>query len=317
MSYIRKILVAVSAAALLAGCATRQQGINAAYKQVDVCTKEVVSRPEYAAVRAHFHPGEIPVSALTDDRRPTPEEARLVVARWDAGAPCRQAFLAGLASSPANRPDGAQVFSAAYVETASLVARFSKGGMTWGQYAHDNQAIRTAVKAQLVAADAAVAAGINPIAAVQSAMTVAPTQPAFDMSTASPSANGHSEIALHKAGGTFTVPASINGVMTLEFTLDSGAMDVSIPADVALTLMRTGTIDRGDFLGNRTYGLADGSTAPSPTFRIRSLRVGDREARNVTASIAPVKGPLLLGESFLRQFGAWSIDNRRGVLVLD
>jgi hypothetical protein len=45
--------------------------------------------------------------------------------------------------------------------------------------------------------------------------------------------------------------------------------------------------------------------------------VGNREITNVTASIAPVKGGLLLGQSFLRQLGSWSIDNRRGVLVLD
>jgi hypothetical protein len=45
--------------------------------------------------------------------------------------------------------------------------------------------------------------------------------------------------------------------------------------------------------------------------------VGNREATNVTASIAPTKGALLLGQSFLRQFGSWSIDNRGGVLVLD
>jgi hypothetical protein len=78
--------------------------------------------------------------------------------------------------------------------------------------------------------------------------------------------------------------------MTLDFILDSG-----------LTRMRAGTINRSDFLGSRTYVMADGSTAPSPTFRIRSLRVGDREVRNVTGSIAPVKGGLLLGQSFLRQ----------------
>jgi predicted aspartyl protease len=135
--------------------------------------------------------------------------------------------------------------------------------------------------------------------------------------TASPIVGGRSEIALHGVGGTFTVPVLINGAITLDFTIDSGAADVSIPADVVMTLMRTGTIDRSDFLGNRTYVMADGSTAPSPTFRIRSLRVGDHEVRNVTGSIAPVKGGLLLGQSFLRQFGSWSIDNRRGVLVLD
>ena len=84
-----------------------------------------------------------------------------------------------------------------------------------------------------------------------------------------------------------------------------------------MTLMRTGTINQSDFLGSRTYALADGSTVPSPIFRIRSLRVGNREATNVTASIASIKGELLLGQSFLRQFGSWSIDKRRGVLVLD
>jgi hypothetical protein len=143
-----------------------------------------------------------------------------------------------------------------------------------------------------------------------------PSVETTDINSAPLTANGRSEIPLHREGGGFTVPVSVNGAITLAFIIDSGATDVSIPADVVLTLMRTGTIGRGDFLGNRTYVLADGSTAPSPTFRIRSLRVGDREVRNVTGSIAPVKGGLLLGQSFLHQFGSWSIDNRRGVLVL-
>ena len=128
---------------------------------------------------------------------------------------------------------------------------------------------------------------------------------------------GRTEAVLTRGGGTFEIPVIINGALQLNFTIDSGAADVSIPADVVMTLMRTGTINQGDFLGSRTYVLADGSTSPSRLFRIRSLRVGNREVTNVTASIAPVKGGLLLGQSFLRQFGSWSIDNRRGVLVLD
>jgi predicted aspartyl protease len=140
---------------------------------------------------------------------------------------------------------------------------------------------------------------------------------ALDTNQPSQASTGHSEIALRKQGGTFTVPVTVNGAMTLNFSVDSGAADVSIPADVVLTLMRTGTIDRGDFLGNRTYMLADGSTAPSPTFRIRTLKVGDREVRNVVASIAPVSGSLLLGQSFLSHFASWSIDNHRGTLVLE
>jgi predicted aspartyl protease len=138
-----------------------------------------------------------------------------------------------------------------------------------------------------------------------------------DVRTPEPRPGGRPEIALHKNGGAFAVPVSINDAITLDFTIDSGADDVSIPADVVMTLMRTGTINRSDFLGSRTYVLADGSTSPSTIFRIRSLRVGNREVTNVTASMAPTKGGLLLGQSFLRRFGSWSIDNRRSVLVLD
>jgi predicted aspartyl protease len=63
--------------------------------------------------------------------------------------------------------------------------------------------------------------------------------------------------------------------------------------------------------------MADGSTVPSRRFRIRSLKVGDRVLENVTGSIAPVAGSLLLGQSFLTRFKSWSIDNQRQALVLN
>jgi Aspartyl protease len=45
-------------------------------------------------------------------------------------------------------------------------------------------------------------------------------------------------------GGTFVIPVLINGQITLNFTIDSGAADVSIPADVVSTLIRTGQFKR-------------------------------------------------------------------------
>jgi clan AA aspartic protease (TIGR02281 family) len=124
-------------------------------------------------------------------------------------------------------------------------------------------------------------------------------------------------VPLQIEGGTFTVPVSINNSLTLNFVLDSGATDVSIPADVVLTLMRTGTLNAADFLGTKTYRLADGRTVPSQTFRIKSLKVGEKVLENVTGSVASVEGSLLLGQSFLRRFKSWSIDNQRQVLVLE
>jgi hypothetical protein len=69
-------------------------------------------------------------------------------------------------------------------------------------------------------------------------------------------------VSLQSEGGTFVVPVTINGQLTLSFVIDSGASDVSIPADVVLTLVRTGTITDTDFIGKQTYRMADGSAIP-------------------------------------------------------
>lgn len=125
------------------------------------------------------------------------------------------------------------------------------------------------------------------------------------------------EAPLKKEGGTFVVPVQINGAITLDFTVDSGASDVSVPADVYLTLIRTRTIADADITGEQTYMLADGSTHKATTFVIRSLKVGDTTIENVAASVASFQGSLLLGQSFLERFKSWSIDNTRHVLLLD
>jgi predicted aspartyl protease len=118
-------------------------------------------------------------------------------------------------------------------------------------------------------------------------------------------------------GGIYVVPVLINDAITLDFIVDSGAADVSIPADVVMTLMRTGTLRDSDFLGEKTYVLADGSEVPSQTFRIRSLKVGNRVLENVNGSVAPVQGSLLLGQSFLSRFKSWSVDNARHSLIIE
>jgi predicted aspartyl protease len=135
----------------------------------------------------------------------------------------------------------------------------------------------------------------------------------------SPSAaeqSGSISVPLKYDGGTYTVPVLINNAITLDFTVDSGASDVSIPADVVMTLIRTGTINESDFIGKKSYTLADGSTVPSVNFRIRSLKVGNTTLENVVGSVAPPQGSLLLGQSFLSRFRSWSINNSKKVLDL-
>jgi predicted aspartyl protease len=122
------------------------------------------------------------------------------------------------------------------------------------------------------------------------------------------------QVPLQRQGGTYVVPVLINNAITLNFVVDSGAADMSVPADVFSTLARTGTIRDTDIIGEQTYVLADGSKI---TFTIRSLKVGDRVVENVSGSIAPSQGSLLLGQSFLERFKSWSVDNTKHVLLLE
>jgi tetratricopeptide (TPR) repeat protein len=128
---------------------------------------------------------------------------------------------------------------------------------------------------------------------------------------------GRIEVPLNLDGGVLTVPVEINGAITLDFVVDSAAADVSLPADVVSTLIRTRTIRPSDFIGQQTYVLADGTEAPSAVFIIRSLKIGGRVIENVRGSIGSTKGSLLLGQSFLRNFRSWSIDNGKRALVLE
>jgi gag-polyprotein putative aspartyl protease/surface-adhesin protein E len=127
----------------------------------------------------------------------------------------------------------------------------------------------------------------------------------------------HSEsIPLIRAHGTLQVPVVINGRISLNFTIDSGATDVSIPATLFSTLTRDGIVSPQDLLDKRLYKLADGSGEISQRFRIRSLRVGKLEVRDVIASVGDSGGLLLLGQSFLSRLKSWSIDNERQTLLI-
>jgi aspartyl protease family protein len=123
-------------------------------------------------------------------------------------------------------------------------------------------------------------------------------------------------IRMEQEGGVFVVPIRFNDVITLSAVVDSGAADVSVPADIVSTLIRSKTITAEDFLGEQTYVLADGSEVPSHRFRIRSLKVGNKIIENVVGSIASAKSTILLGQSFLNKCKSWSVDNERHVLVL-
>src|SRR5438067_769893 len=149
-----------------------------------------------------------------------------------------------------------------------------------------------------------------------SVLSLATTAPSVS-SVDSQESFSEEEVPLKENRGIFVVPVEINGAMTLDFALDSGSSTVTIPRNVYDTLVRTGTINETDIIGQGTILLADGSKSKLPVFRIRSLKVGDKTIKDVIATALPLGGQLLLGQSFLTRFKSWSLDNKKHVLLLN
>jgi predicted aspartyl protease len=117
-------------------------------------------------------------------------------------------------------------------------------------------------------------------------------------------------------GGTLLVPVSIAGAPATSFMVDSGASTISMPSANAAALFKTGRIGPENFMGRGVATMANGSIVPVEVYNLRSVTVGGREIRNVPISIYRGYGPNLLGQTFLRRFKSWSIDNGRHELVL-
>jgi predicted aspartyl protease len=123
-----------------------------------------------------------------------------------------------------------------------------------------------------------------------------------------------SEVPLIESDGVYEVPVLVNGVLKINFIIDSGASDVAISPDVALTLVRTGTITDVDWLPGANYRFADGSIAKSERFKLRTLRIGNRTLKSVSCSIGnSIHGPMLLGQSALKKLGGYRVDYGKGL----
>jgi predicted aspartyl protease len=123
-------------------------------------------------------------------------------------------------------------------------------------------------------------------------------------------------VRMKKDGGVFKVPVRVNNAVSIDFIIDSGASDVTIPADVVSTLLRSETLTKKDIVGEKVYRLADGSKKKEPVFKLQSVQVGDYILSGVVATSTSDAGDPLLGQSFLSHFASWTQDNGAGTLVL-
>ncbi len=124
-------------------------------------------------------------------------------------------------------------------------------------------------------------------------------------------------IKLTKEGGTYSVPVTVNDAIRLNFIVDSGASDVTIPYDVFSTLRRTGTITQKDILEEKKYEMANGSIEKYYTFNIRQLKIGNQTIYNIQAAASKhMDGALLLGQSALKKLEPWGLDTSKDIIYI-
>jgi clan AA aspartic protease (TIGR02281 family) len=124
------------------------------------------------------------------------------------------------------------------------------------------------------------------------------------------------QILLKQEHGIYTVSVRINQAVSIQFVLDSGASEVSIPTDVFMTLMRIHSVRDNDFIGDGIFITADGTKHKSQRFILREVQAGTRVIKDVIANVVSIEGDPLLGQSFLSRLPSWSIDNNSHVLNL-
>jgi aspartyl protease family protein len=115
-------------------------------------------------------------------------------------------------------------------------------------------------------------------------------------------------VKMNYSHGVYEVPIEINGT-PMNFIFDTGASSISISATEAMFLYKQGKITDEDILGSLYFQDATGSISEGTEVILKSVKIGNREIKNVKASIVHnLDAPLLLGQSALAQFGKVTID---------
>jgi len=129
--------------------------------------------------------------------------------------------------------------------------------------------------------------------------------------------NPSDEVPLLWTGArSYAVQGMINNVVPIKFTIDTGADVVQIPYETVMEMTRKHLIGRLAFKGSTTTNNADGVDGKKQVIDLYSISVGNHYAFNVQAVVGPPGSDALLGQTFLQQFGSYTIDNRRGVISI-
>jgi clan AA aspartic protease (TIGR02281 family) len=115
--------------------------------------------------------------------------------------------------------------------------------------------------------------------------------------------------------GTPKVDVAIAGVCCFRFMVDSGASDVSVDVELFKAMINGGHVTKEDAIDVTKYKTANG-VIEGLRFRMPPMTVNGHTVYGVVGSVHKGSDSMLLGQSFLKRFRFWAIDNGNSTLVL-
>jgi len=129
-------------------------------------------------------------------------------------------------------------------------------------------------------------------------------------------AGSASVVPMIRSGDTLDVQVSVNGVLTVPMTVDTGANEVVLTQDLIDVLQRANTIDESYVINTVQRVMANGRVGRFDRVLLRYIEVGGVRVNNVIAVVASGNARPLLGMSYFKRVESFSVDARRQRLTL-
>ena len=108
----------------------------------------------------------------------------------------------------------------------------------------------------------------------------------------------------------------INGITT-DFFFDSKEKSIFISPVLTLKLLKDGVIDKTSFDGDPTKILGEGTVAEKAVLTLKEIRIGKNSVKDIKATVNKKIQSLQFGDSLLKQFGKYSIDDANNEIIFE
>ncbi len=113
--------------------------------------------------------------------------------------------------------------------------------------------------------------------------------------------------------GKFTSTCYMNGT-TMNFIFDPSEKEFYISDAEALNLLKDGVIDKTDFQGDASKIIGEGTISDKAVFKVKEIRIGKNVVKDLQVTVNRKVFGVVFGESILKRFGEYTIDNDKKII---